>query len=94
MTFVVVRQNLPYYRHKLDRLKQKDVRIPYSCLYNFDNVNSIEFLILIIIILQIVWEPYLEIYESLPHICLEGSHVWRAVLPLIFFHIVEWHQPN
>ena len=49
---------------------------------------------LIIIILQIVWEPYLDFYESLPHICLDGSHVWRAVVPLIFFHIVEWHQPD
>ena len=41
-----------------------------------------------------MWEPYLEIYVSLPPICLGGSHVWRAVVPLIFFHIVEWHQPD
>ena len=91
MTFVVVQQDLLYYRRKLDCLKRKDVRIPYSCLYNFNSVNSIEFLILIIIILQIVWEPYLDIYKSLPLICLEGSHVWRAIVALIFFHIVEWH---
>ena len=39
-----------------------------------------------------MWKPYLEIYMSLPPICLEGSHVWRAIVPLIFFHIVEWHQ--
>ena len=42
--------------------------------------------------MQIVWEPYVEIYGALSLICLEGSHVWRTIMPLIFFHIVEWHQ--
>ena len=29
MTFVAVRQDLPYYRRKFDRLKRKDVRTSY-----------------------------------------------------------------
>ena len=41
-----------------------------------------------------MWEPYLEVYGSLLPICLKGSHVWRVGVPLIFFHIMEWHQPD
>jgi len=30
----------------------------------------------------------------LPPICLVGSVAWCAVVPLICFHVVEWHQPD
>ena len=30
----------------------------------------------------------------MPAICREGQEVWTCVVPLICFHIVEWHQPD
>ncbi|KAL5153211.1 Serine/threonine-protein phosphatase 7 long form [Glycine soja] len=32
--------------------------------------------------------------SALPPICLVGSVAWCAVVPLICFHVVEWHQPD
>ncbi|KAH1193329.1 Serine/threonine-protein phosphatase 7 long form [Glycine max] len=44
---------------------------------------------------EFLWEPYPAIVMSmLPPICLVGSVVWCAVVPLICFHVVEWHQPD
>ncbi|XP_028219803.1 uncharacterized protein LOC114401491 [Glycine soja] len=31
---------------------------------------------------------------ALPPICVVGSVAWFAVVPLICFHVVEWHQPD
>ncbi|KAH1242207.1 Serine/threonine-protein phosphatase 7 long form [Glycine max] len=45
--------------------------------------------------MQFLWEPYTATVMSvLPPICLIGSVAWCAVVPLICFHIVEWHQPD
>jgi hypothetical protein len=42
-----------------------------------------------------VWEPYTDdVLQTLPQYCFQGYHVWRAMVPLICFHIVEWHQPD
>ncbi|KAH1193593.1 Serine/threonine-protein phosphatase 7 long form [Glycine max] len=42
-----------------------------------------------------LWEPYTTtVMSMLPPICLIGSVAWCVVVPLICFHIVEWHQPN
>ncbi|XP_040863880.1 uncharacterized protein [Glycine max] len=42
-----------------------------------------------------VWEPYTPtVMAALPQICVVGSVVWFAVVPLICFHVVEWHQPD
>ena len=30
----------------------------------------------------------------MPVYCLQGRQIWRSVVPLICFHIVEWHQPD
>ncbi|KAH1260888.1 Protein MAIN-LIKE 1 [Glycine max] len=34
------------------------------------------------------------VMSALPPICLIGSVAWCTVVPLICFHIVEWHQPD
>ncbi|XP_057971910.1 uncharacterized protein LOC131160335 isoform X2 [Malania oleifera] len=44
---------------------------------------------------QMIWEPYTnDMLQTLPPFCLAGREVWRAVVPLICFHIVEWHRPD
>ncbi|KAH1189761.1 Serine/threonine-protein phosphatase 7 long form [Glycine max] len=44
---------------------------------------------------EFLWEPYTTIVMSmLSPICLVGSVAWCAVVPLICFHVVEWHQPD
>ncbi|KAF7808263.1 serine/threonine-protein phosphatase 7 long form-like protein [Senna tora] len=40
----------------------------------------------------IVWQPYK--HQELPEYCLVGSNIWQAHVPLIYFHIIEWHQPD
>ena len=45
--------------------------------------------------MQFLWEPYTAtVMSMLPPICLVGSMAWCAVVPLICFHVVEWHQPD
>ncbi|KAL5173078.1 Serine/threonine-protein phosphatase 7 long form [Glycine soja] len=42
-----------------------------------------------------LWEPYTTtVMSMLPPICLVGSMAWCAVVSLICFHVVEWHQPD
>ncbi|KAH1188520.1 Serine/threonine-protein phosphatase 7 long form [Glycine max] len=44
---------------------------------------------------EFLWEPYTTtVMSMLPPICLVGSVAWCAVVPLICFHVVEWHQPD
>ncbi|KAH1265761.1 Serine/threonine-protein phosphatase 7 long form [Glycine max] len=44
---------------------------------------------------EFVWEPYTAtVMGALPPICVVGSVVWFATVPLICFHVVEWHQPD
>ena len=45
--------------------------------------------------MQFLWEPYTAtVLSMLPPICLVGTVAWCAVLPLICFHVVEWHQSD
>ncbi|KAH1254694.1 Serine/threonine-protein phosphatase 7 long form [Glycine max] len=44
---------------------------------------------------EFVWEPYTAtVMAALPPICVVGSVAWFAVVSLICFHVVEWHQPD
>eukprot|EP00256_Glycine_max_P068040 XP_025982635.1 serine/threonine-protein phosphatase 7 long form homolog [Glycine max] len=44
---------------------------------------------------EFVWEPYPSTVMSLlPPVCLVGSLAWYAVVPLICFQVIEWHQPD
>ncbi|KAH1213135.1 Serine/threonine-protein phosphatase 7 long form [Glycine max] len=44
---------------------------------------------------QFVWEPYPStVISLLPPVCLVGSLAWYAVVPLICFQVIEWHQPD
>ncbi|KAH1254114.1 Serine/threonine-protein phosphatase 7 long form [Glycine max] len=44
---------------------------------------------------EFVWEPYTAtMMAALPPICVVGGVAWFAVVPLICFHVVEWHQPD
>ena len=46
--------------------------------------------------MQIIWCPYVPPYvqETIPEYCLIASDMWRAVVPILCFHIVEYHQPD
>ncbi|KAL5138186.1 Serine/threonine-protein phosphatase 7 long form [Glycine soja] len=55
---------------------------------------DVEISILAMIILEFS-EPYTTtVMAALPPICVVGSVAWFAVVPLIFFHVVELHQPD
>ncbi|XP_020219768.2 serine/threonine-protein phosphatase 7 long form homolog [Cajanus cajan] len=41
-----------------------------------------------------VWQPYLQYFHSLPPYCVENTNIWRAVVPLIDFHIIEYHHAD
>ncbi|XP_055962013.1 serine/threonine-protein phosphatase 7 long form homolog [Mercurialis annua] len=44
---------------------------------------------------DIHWQPYSDdILSSIPREYLDGAHLWRARVPLIYYNIVEWHQPD
>ncbi|KAH1247791.1 Serine/threonine-protein phosphatase 7 long form [Glycine max] len=43
----------------------------------------------------VLWEPYTpNVMSVLPPICLVGSVAWCAMVPLICFQVIEWHQPD
>ena len=45
--------------------------------------------------MKFVWEPYTTTLISLlPPICVIGSVAWCAVVPLICFQVIDWHQPD
>lgn len=45
--------------------------------------------------MQIIWQPYThDVTKNLPDYCFTGNDIWCAVVPLVCFHIVEWHQPD
>ena len=49
----------------------------------------------VLLCVQIIWEPYTDaVLQYLPTYCLNGRDIWRALVPLICIHIVEWHYPN
>ncbi|KAL9663663.1 hypothetical protein QQ045_019054 [Rhodiola kirilowii] len=44
---------------------------------------------------DVVWTPYTDaILAPLNPICLDGRESWRTEVPLICFHIAEWHYPS
>ncbi|KAL0000066.1 hypothetical protein SO802_019668 [Lithocarpus litseifolius] len=43
---------------------------------------------------QVVWEPYIDVLDSLPPYCTVGRHIWRTIVPLIYFWIVKEHHPE
>ncbi|KAK1325314.1 hypothetical protein QJS10_CPA01g01878 [Acorus calamus] len=43
---------------------------------------------------QVVWQPYVGKYESLPPVCRDHHMMWLARVPLICFDIVEMHLPD
>ena len=47
-------------------------------------------------VLQIIWRPYEteDVRQLIPDYCLAGREVWLAQVPLICFHIIEWHHPD
>ena len=45
--------------------------------------------------MQFLWEPYTtNVMSVLSPIYLVGSVAWCAVVPLICFQVIEWHQPD
>ncbi|KAF7827402.1 serine/threonine-protein phosphatase 7 long form-like protein [Senna tora] len=45
---------------------------------------------------QIKWRPYDEdhVSQQIPHYCIDNRHIWRANVPLICFHIVDWQYSD
>ncbi|XP_075641428.1 serine/threonine-protein phosphatase 7 long form homolog isoform X2 [Castanea sativa] len=43
---------------------------------------------------QIVWEPYRDYLGSLPAYCTASQHIWRSIVQLIHFWVVEGHHPE
>ena len=57
--------------------------------------TNINILIVLIIFVQIIWEPYTtQVRRLLPDYVIQGEDNWRSVVPLICFHLVEWHHPD
>ena len=44
--------------------------------------------------IQILWEPYKDVLNSLPTYCIANQHIWRSVVPLIYFCVVKENQPK
>src|ERR1044072_7661946 len=34
------------------------------------------------------------IMQMMPASCVQGRHIWRACVPLVLYHVVEWHHPD
>ncbi|XP_075654956.1 serine/threonine-protein phosphatase 7 long form homolog [Castanea sativa] len=43
---------------------------------------------------QIVWEPDESVLGSLLAYCTIGQHIWKSIVPLIHFWVVEGHHPK
>ena len=41
-----------------------------------------------------MWEPYRNYLRSLPAYCTAGQHIWRSIVPLLHFWVVEDHHPE
>jgi hypothetical protein len=56
--------------------------------------NYHNLILYVMLVSQMIWEPYSEeVLNSLPTYCLAGRILWGAQVPLICFHVVEWHLP-
>jgi hypothetical protein len=65
----------------------------------YDNIYlHVAYLVVLISVknLQVTWQPY-ETDEvqgmALNAICRHNQDLWTAVLPLIYYYIVEWYLP-
>ncbi|KAH1243193.1 Serine/threonine-protein phosphatase 7 long form [Glycine max] len=55
------------------------------CRFKLDTMKRGEFL----------WVPYFEEVQALlSHLCFVGSAIWRCVVSMICFNVVEWHHPD
>ncbi|KAF7839465.1 serine/threonine-protein phosphatase 7 long form-like protein [Senna tora] len=45
---------------------------------------------------MIKWRPYDEdhVRQQIPNYCIDNRDIWRASVPLICFHIVEWQYSD
>nr|XP_027087693.1 serine/threonine-protein phosphatase 7 long form homolog [Coffea arabica]XP_027087694.1 serine/threonine-protein phosphatase 7 long form homolog [Coffea arabica] len=44
---------------------------------------------------EFIWMPYSdERLAALPRYCRHGERIWRARVPLVFWHIIEFHCPD
>jgi len=45
---------------------------------------------------EVIWRPYEspEVRQLIPEYCLATPQIWLASVPLICFHIIEWHHPD
>jgi Plant mobile domain len=45
---------------------------------------------------QFVWRPYDDeaVAALIPEYCLLNKNVWRASVPILCMHVVEWHHPD
>lgn len=42
-----------------------------------------------------MWKPYSDrVLNGLPERCRENMHLWRTVVPMVLYHVSEWHQPD
>ena len=41
-----------------------------------------------------MWQPYEADLGHIPAFCVVGRGMWRAIMPLVCFCIVETHHPN
>jgi hypothetical protein len=72
-----------------------------SPLDRYDNIYlHVEYLIILISVkksnLQVTWQPYdTNVVHGMPlnDICRHDQDLWTAVVPLIWYYIVEWHLP-
>ncbi|KAH1250035.1 Serine/threonine-protein phosphatase 7 long form [Glycine max] len=55
---------------------------------------DVEISILAMMILDLSGSHTTIVMAALPPICVVGSVAWFVVVPLICFHVVEWHQPD
>ncbi|KAL7166009.1 hypothetical protein ACSBR2_036801 [Camellia fascicularis] len=50
---------------------------------------------LILVQIWVLWRPYsTELIEGLPPFCSDGADIWQAIVPLIYFFIVEMYHPD
>ena len=56
------------------------------------DTNKYQFDLVFLPFIQVVWEPYRDVLYLLPPYCIAGRYIWRAIMPLIYFWIVEKHH--
>ena len=85
----LLRRHLATYRIELDQMGRDDV-----CIINFKLRNIKRKLIHTCLHVQVKWEPYRDAGYEFMGAEDELQDRWRAVTPVLCFHIVEMHQPD